>query len=124
MITVLVLEDERKVYELLLQALENGGYSFVDEPQSGGIIKIVKKTASQPPLGERILELKNLLLGEKNGQLYKTTVGKIEKTLIEAVLGRTEGNQLKAAKILGINRNTLRSKIHKLNIDARKWKVY
>ncbi|MBU0959440.1 MAG: helix-turn-helix domain-containing protein, partial [Nanoarchaeota archaeon] len=38
----------------------------------------------------------------------------IEKPLIENILYRTEGNQLKAAKILGINRNTLHTKIKKL----------
>jgi two-component system nitrogen regulation response regulator GlnG len=47
----------------------------------------------------------------------------IEKQLIEYVLERTEGNQLKAARILGLNRNTIRSKIKKLEINAEKWKA-
>ena len=47
----------------------------------------------------------------------------IEKPLIEYVLERTEGNQLKAARILGINRNTMRAKIKKLAIDIDKWKT-
>jgi two-component system nitrogen regulation response regulator GlnG len=42
----------------------------------------------------------------------------VERPLIEMVLERTFGNQIRAAKILGINRNTLRSKIKKLNIDV------
>jgi DNA-binding protein Fis len=124
MITVLVLEDEKKVSELLLQALKGGGYSFIDEPQSGGIIKIVKRGSSQFPLAERIVDSQSLSLAERKGQLYKTTVADIEKTLIEAALGRTEGNQLKAARILGINRNTLRSKVKKLGIEIKKWKGY
>jgi len=48
---------------------------------------------------------------------------KIEKPLLEYVLEQTEGNQLKTARILGINRNTLRSKVKKLNIEVEKWKV-
>ena len=60
---------------------------------------------------------------EKDGELYKTTIQAIEKPLIEGALERTAGNQLKAARILGINRNTIRSKIRKLGIDAKKWKT-
>src|SRR4030042_18713 len=119
MITVLVLEDEQKVYRLLCEALGSQGYSFVDEAQSGGIIKIVKKTNShQASTGERILELKNLLLKTEEGNVYKELIEEIEKPLIESILERVEGNQLKAAKVLGINRNTLRAKMKKLNINA------
>ena len=48
---------------------------------------------------------------------------RFEKPLIEHVLERTEGNQLKAAKILGMNRNTMRAKIKKLGIDPDQWKI-
>lgn len=63
------------------------------------------------------------LFTEGKGVLYKTILAKVEKPLIEHVLERTEGNQLKAAKILGINRNTMRSKIKKLAIDVKRWKI-
>jgi two-component system nitrogen regulation response regulator GlnG len=52
--------------------------------------------------------------------LYERVVEMIEKPLIEAVLERTGGNQLKAAEILGINRNTLRKKITELSIELPK----
>ncbi|MFH1504067.1 MAG: helix-turn-helix domain-containing protein [Candidatus Omnitrophota bacterium] len=38
------------------------------------------------------------------------------------MLKKTEGNQLETAKILGINRNTLHTKIRKLNIDVDSFK--
>ncbi|MFA5410825.1 MAG: helix-turn-helix domain-containing protein [Candidatus Omnitrophota bacterium] len=60
---------------------------------------------------------------EKQGVLYKSVIAAIEKQLIEEMLQRTEGNQVKAARILGINRNTIRTKIKKLGIDVEKWKV-
>jgi two-component system, NtrC family, nitrogen regulation response regulator GlnG len=44
----------------------------------------------------------------------------IERPLIELVLERVGGNQVKAADVLGINRNTLRKKITDLNIVVRK----
>lgn len=126
MITVLVLEDERRVYDLIAAAISAQGYSFVDEPQSGGAVKIIKRSGScaKTTVNGLFPELENILFQEKNGDLYKTTLSDIEKNLIGLVLARTDGNQLKAAKILGINRNTLRSKIKKLGIDAGQWKTY
>lgn len=60
---------------------------------------------------------------EPGGALYRSVIQSIEKPLIENVLERTAGNQLKASRILGINRNTMRSKIKKLGIDVKKWKI-
>ena len=59
-----------------------------------------------------------------DGALYKIIIKAIEKPLIEHTLERTEGNQLKAARILGLNRNTIRSKIKKLGIDPQRWKIH
>lgn len=74
-------------------------------------------------LEKRILELDDSLYREKHGVLYRYFLEALEKPLIERVLERTYGNQLKAAKILGINRNTMRTKIKKLSIDPNKWKI-
>lgn len=48
--------------------------------------------------------------------LYDVVIQRVEKPLIELVLQKTEGNQLKAAKMLGINRNTLHKKLKTLKI--------
>ena len=60
---------------------------------------------------------------KSDGALYKIIIQSIEKPLIEHMLKRTEGNQLRAARILGLNRNTIRSKIKKLGIDPNRWKL-
>jgi DNA-binding protein Fis len=123
MITILVLEDETRICKLLFQALRQEGYSFVDEPQSGGLIKIVRKEReSKSSIGEKILELQSKLLLEKNGKVYKSILNEVEKPLIEAILERVGGNQVKAAKMLGINRNTLRAKIKKLGIKPKSYR--
>lgn len=74
-------------------------------------------------LKEKLIKLEDSLYDEKQGMLYKAILVEIEKPVIEYVLERTGGNQLKAARILGINRNTIRSKIRKLDIDLSKWKA-
>jgi len=51
-----------------------------------------------------------------NCKLYDTVMSEVEKALINLVLKETNGNQLKTSKVLGINRNTLRSKIKEYKI--------
>ena len=43
--------------------------------------------------------------------LYDRVLAAVEPPLIRAALAATKGNQIKAAELLGLNRNTLRSKI-------------
>ena len=51
--------------------------------------------------------------------LYEKFLNEIEKPLIYQTLKYFNGNQIKTAKILGINRNTLRAKIDKHNIQKK-----
>ncbi|MBF6569659.1 MAG: sigma-54-dependent Fis family transcriptional regulator [Candidatus Binataceae bacterium] len=57
---------------------------------------------------------------DQMANLYKSMLAKFEKPLIEAVLERAQGNQLRAARQLGLNRNTLHKKISDLRIVIRK----
>ncbi len=52
--------------------------------------------------------------------LYNLVVERVERPLIELTLRKTRGSQIKAAQILGINRNTLRKKIADLHIKLKK----
>ncbi|MEP3051729.1 MAG: sigma-54 dependent transcriptional regulator [Erythrobacter sp.] len=59
-------------------------------------------------------------LGENRpqpGTLYHSALAAFEKPLIEHALLETGGNQLRAAQLLGINRNTLRKRIGELEIN-------
>jgi two-component system nitrogen regulation response regulator GlnG len=51
-------------------------------------------------------------------------LAEVERPLIQICLAATGGNQIKAAKLLGLNRNTLRKKIRELGIEVvRRMKV-
>ena len=50
--------------------------------------------------------------------LYHRILRELEYPLIGAALAATHGNQIKAAELLGVNRNTLRKKIRELDIQV------
>jgi two-component system, NtrC family, nitrogen regulation response regulator GlnG len=50
--------------------------------------------------------------------LYHRVLREIEYPLLSATLAATRGNQIRAADLLGLNRNTLRKKIRDLNIQV------
>jgi len=73
-------------------------------------------------IGAAVRQLIDRIAGERpgaldDGTLYARVIGDVERPLIEAVLARHGGNQLRAARALGINRNTLRKRLDSLGID-------
>jgi len=124
MLTVVISKDEEKIKAILSDTLKLQGYAVMNEDTSGRILKVIKNEAvySAGTLKDQILGLWDSLYAEKKGTLYKSIVEAVEKPMLEHVLAQTEGNQLKAARILGINRNTMRTKIKKLAIDTNRWK--
>ena len=58
----------------------------------------------------------NDLSGEKPNDVYNMVIHSVEKPLLLYIMNLAEGNQSKAAEILGLNRNTLRKKLklHKI----------
>jgi Fis family transcriptional regulator, factor for inversion stimulation protein len=49
--------------------------------------------------------------GEEPQAIYEMVIGCVEKPLLEVILKHAQGNQTRAAELLGINRNTLRKKL-------------
>jgi two-component system nitrogen regulation response regulator GlnG len=66
--------------------------------------------------------LKDYFAAHKDGVpaagLYDRVLREIERPLISLSLSATRGNQIKAAQLLGLNRNTLRKKIRELDIQV------
>ncbi|MGE4649837.1 MAG: sigma-54 dependent transcriptional regulator [Myxococcota bacterium] len=78
---------------------------------------------SARPAATRARQLGELVEQEVEGaldsgevDLYGRLLERVERPMLETVLARTSGNQIRAAAMLGINRNTLRKKIADLGI--------
>jgi len=69
------------------------------------------------------MNIANSFITIQKGKIYKAVIEDIEKSLIEKALEYTSGNQITAARLLGINRNTIRTKIKKLNINVERFKL-
>jgi DNA-binding protein Fis len=124
MLTVVISKDEDKIKAMLTDTLKKQGYNVMNEDTSGRIIKVIKNEVvyNASTLKDQITGLLESIYADKRGDIYKAVLDAVEKPVIEYVLEQTEGNQLKAARILGINRNTMRTKIRKLSIDTNRWK--
>ena len=55
--------------------------------------------------------------GDEPTAIYEMVINTVEKPLLLYIMNKTEGNQSKAAKMLGLNRNTLRKKLKQYNLD-------
>ena len=92
--------------------LNQSDHLFVANLQSVSLEKLVKS------------KLEVLFKQQKEAQvqldgLYEIVMGQVEKPLIELSLMAYKGNQVKTAKMLGINRNTLKKKIDTYKIKVR-----
>jgi two-component system nitrogen regulation response regulator GlnG len=80
---------------------------LIDEGASGSIKEFLE---------EKLKRYLKDMTRVTNFNLYDTVLSEVEKALISIVLKETNGNQLKTARVLGINRNTLRTKIKEYKI--------
>lgn len=62
----------------------------------------------------------NALLATRSGHIHRDALVLLERPLLAHVLSLTGGNQLRAARLLGLNRNTLRKRCRELAITARR----
>jgi Fis family transcriptional regulator len=60
----------------------------------------------------------NSLNGHRPGRLYELVMREVEQPLFKSVMDYAEGNQSRAATILGINRGTLRKKLREYGLSS------
>jgi two-component system nitrogen regulation response regulator GlnG len=79
--------------------------------------------AAAEPLARAVeRHIKQFLAAHRDGMapsdIYDRVLAEVERPLIQMTLAATRGNQIKAAAMLGLNRNTLRKKIRDLEIPV------
>lgn len=124
MITISIDEAEKNARELIIKLLKNEGYGISADPVTGAIAISGRGTGPwTTALEQKVYEITRELYMQRRGDIYSSIVTQVERSLIGCALEMSEGNQLKAARALGINRNTMRAKIRKHGVDASTWKI-
>lgn len=93
--------------------LNNSDNLFVANLQSVSLEKLVKSKL------EVLFQQQREAQVDLNG-LYNVVIEQVEKPLLELALRAYNGNQVKTALMLGINRNTLKKKIDNYKIRVKK----
>jgi two-component system nitrogen regulation response regulator GlnG len=97
--------------------------------EAGDVDEVLPVVATRVPLEDLAFEemvkskLAGLLAridGYPVHDLYEKVLARVERPLFDLVLAHTGGNQVKAAEILGLNRNTLRKKLADLGMEQKK----
>ena len=97
--------------------------------EAGDVDEVLPVVAERVPLEDLAFEemvkskLAGLLAridGYPVHDLYEKVLARVERPLFDLVLAHTGGNQVKAAELLGLNRNTLRKKLADLGIEQTK----
>ncbi|GEM_PF-281979 len=115
----LLKKNCKRVLEAIQTLLEDSERPTRSSTRSSG------RSLPQDPLLEDFVErkLKDFVKKIKASQpknLYTLLLNEIERPLISLTLKETNGNQIQAALILGMNRNTLRKKIKELRIPLKR----
>ena len=113
----LVLFGSRQLLKRMAALLQSTKPPKLDTPMPNG--------AGQSVCLESFLEHKvgDFVKGMRNGSgrnLHPMLIAAVERPLISLTLRETKGNQIQAAELLGLNRNTLRKKIVDLRIPVKR----
>jgi two-component system, NtrC family, nitrogen regulation response regulator GlnG len=96
--------------------------------EAGDVDAVLPKVAERVPLEDMAFEdmVRSKLTaffrrmeGYPLDGLYDRVIARVEKPLLDLVMEHTGGNQVRAAELLGVNRNTLRRKLTEHGIHAR-----
>ncbi len=100
----------------LLTSLDFGGLLPTRETAQNGS----QETSLEVLVDLKLRSCMNGIEGLEKGDIHAMVLEQVERPLIRLVLEKCRWNQVKAADVLGINRNTLRKKISELQIEMKR----
>jgi two-component system nitrogen regulation response regulator GlnG len=115
-----VRELRNFIYRLALLARD-------DRIDAESVAQLHEQHSRSPPAGEGEASFEATVAAwlsataPAQGEVYDRALAAFERPLFIEVLRQTGGNQLRAAQVLGINRNTLRKRLTDLSIEADAW---
>lgn len=116
-----VRELKNVIYRLVVTAREEA----LSESAVRQILQSEQDGGEQPAAAEQFAAQVKALVADlaledpDSATLYNRALEEFERPMLEEVLHQVGGNQIKAAKLLGINRNTLRKKLTEYHIDPQ-----
>ena len=122
---ILVIEDDRNIQGLIEKIFPKDRLKVIrtNSQDKSSQEHLTASSVKNPPSASPEEAVRAFLREEvkKNswGTIHEAIIGKIDKALIGMILEEEKGNQVRAAKRLGINRNTLRKKMKDLQITTR-----
>jgi len=125
---VIAVLPKRSSIKAVIETIKAGAYYCLRSPLNVEELKItVERAFDRISIMKNLQRLEHLSVREflesklngfigkmsniKNSDLHKTIMSEVEKSLLGIALKESNGNCLRAAKLLGINRNTLNKKI-------------
>ena len=93
---------------------------LAEEGKGRILTKSLDKVTLEDYVESKFIEFVRAMKASSARSLYSTIIHAVERPMIELALRETEGNQIQAAQLLGLNRNTLRKKISEFKISVKK----
>ncbi len=122
---ILVIDDDRNIQALIEKIVPKEDMRVIRtlSPKTDGPAKVHGPVMNRsfPASAEDKVRafLREEVTKSSLGGIYNRVIGRIEKMLIGMILEEEKGNQVRASRRLGINRNTLRKKMKDLQITTR-----
>jgi DNA-binding protein Fis len=125
MAAILVIKDDHQLQGLIEKILPpnetRATGNPLPEPLQRPLPERGPKTGEPSQALEEVVRevVKSEVSTGNEDHIHESVIGKVERALIGMVLEEERGNQVRAARRLGINRNTLRKKMKDLQIITR-----